>query len=52
VSSDNQHKSGSGLGQELDRLRKCNQRFNVASTIIWLSIIALALCLFFALLPY
>ena len=52
MSSDNQDKGGNGLGQELDRLRKRNQRFNIASTIIWLSMIVLALCLFFAWLPY
>jgi hypothetical protein len=52
MSSDDQHKSGSGLGQELDRLRKRNRRIISASTVIWLFVIVLTLILLFALLPY
>jgi hypothetical protein len=52
MTSDDQHKTKKVIVQEVERLHKRNQRFDVAVTVIWLTVIALALWLFFALLPY
>ena len=52
MTSDDQHKTEEAIGEELERLHNRSQRFDFAVTVIWLSVIALALWLFFALLPY
>jgi hypothetical protein len=50
--TDDPHEDGSDIGRELHRLRIRNRRIIIASTVIWLFVIVLALFLLFALLPY
>jgi hypothetical protein len=47
--SDDQHKTGEVLVQELERLRKRNQRYNVVISVVSFALAALVLWMLFAL---